>query len=169
MLWDTMVICVLLSHFYIHKNKTKKKCKSSFGVSFGDVLMLSFWEAMMWNHLRGSWDNHALHLPFSGLLTSSYCTCTLEKINSKAKWSSTQPCKLTSVPTSVLSHVPRNGTVTVCPQRLSSLGPKNSWAKINYPDLAFFNPWDSDPDMFLSREKRSDKHFPPFRLSVTCI
>lgn len=135
---------------------TKGKSQSSSGLSFGNVLMFLFWEAMMWNHLRGSWDTRVPCISLSlDCWPALIPPAPWRKQTVKENYLPQCPVRsLTSFPPSVLTHVPRNGAVTVCPQGLSSLGPKASWAKINYPDLAFFNPWDTDPDMILSREKK---------------
>lgn len=114
---------------------------------------------MMWNHLRGSWDTRVPCISLSldcwpALIPPAPWRKQTVKENDLPQ----RPVSsLTSFPPSALTHVPGNGAVTVCPQGLSSLGPKASWAKINYPDPAFFNPWDSDPDMTLSREREKKK------------
>lgn len=67
-------------------------------------------------------------------------------------------------PTSLLSLVPRSGRAavhTVCPLGLSASGPEPSSAQINYPDLAFPSPSDSDPDVSRQRKKGQISIFPP--------
>lgn len=102
-----------LSRFYIYGKKRQRK--SCFGASLGNVLMFRILRGNDAKSPRRELRHpRAMQLPppphtlFSGLLTSSYSTCTLEKITGTGKRSSTRPASTPSVrlsPPSPLSLV----------------------------------------------------------------
>lgn len=145
---------------------TKSQRKSCFRHEFGecaDVLVLRGNDAKSpRRELRHPRAMQLSTLPLD-CWPALYSTCTLEKITSTGKRSSTRPVSTPTVRLSVCPHrlffllLPRSGRAavhTVCPLGRSASGPKTSCAQINCPDLAVPSPSDSDPDVSRQRKKK---------------